>query len=69
MTAAGPVLASAELGYHELLERTKLRVPSSCTAIDDVLYGGVDSGTISCISGNRDPMKSQVRHVYNAACR
>ena len=59
-SAALPVLASTELDYQLRKCATRKRVKSGCSVIDDVLKGGLDSGRITCISGDRALGKTTV---------
>jgi predicted ATP-dependent serine protease len=60
-----PVLASAELDLQLRRKAAQKRTKSSCSVLDDVLVEGVDSGIITCISGDRGLGKTTVRE-YDA---
>jgi RecA/RadA recombinase len=55
-----PVLASAELDYQLRKNATRIRIKSGCSTIDDALKGGLDSGRITCISGDKALGKTTV---------
>lgn len=55
-----PSLASAELEIALERNAKRTRTGTSCTVIDEALRGGVDSGIVTCISGDRGLGKSTV---------
>jgi hypothetical protein len=60
-TAAVPVLASAELGTLLERNRKRKRTETTCSSIDNCLHGGIESGYLTCISGDKETGKSTVR--------
>ena len=68
-SAALPVLASTELDYQLRKDATRKRIKSGCSAIDNVLKGGLDSGRIACISGDKALGKTTVcPMMHESAC-
>jgi predicted ATP-dependent serine protease len=63
-----PVLASADLDLQLRRKAARKRTKSSCSVLDDVLMGGVDSGRITCISGDRGLGKTTVRKYGAFIC-
>jgi predicted ATP-dependent serine protease len=69
MAAAVPILASVDL------EQRLNRQPSShsqrtgtcCSAIDEALHGGIESGRITCISGDKGTGKTTVGTGFGLA--
>jgi RecA/RadA recombinase len=59
--AALPTLGSTELDYVLRNQASMSRVKTSCTAFDAILKDGVESGRITCISGDRGTGKTTVR--------
>jgi hypothetical protein len=61
MAAAIPILAYAEL---DRLNRQpplhSQRTGSYCSSIDEALHGGIESGRITCISGDKGTGKTTV---------
>jgi predicted ATP-dependent serine protease len=59
--AAMPIAASAELDVQLRRNAARKRTKSLCPVLDEVLKGGLDSGRITCISGDRGFGKTTVR--------
>lgn len=58
--AARSIQASSELEHLLRQNTTRQRVKSSCTVLDDMLKGGLDSGRICCMSGDKSTGKTTV---------
>jgi RecA/RadA recombinase len=61
--AANPIQASIELEHALRQNAIRRRVKSSCAVLDDMLKGGLDSGRICCISGDKNTGKTTVRSL------
>lgn len=55
-----PILASNELAAHIKRQQQKKRYTTTCIAIDEAFNGGIESGAMTCISGDRVTGKSTV---------
>jgi len=62
--AAFPVvLASDELDEALRRRKEQRRTKASCFVLDDMLKGGIESGRITCISGDRASGKTTVYNI------
>jgi predicted ATP-dependent serine protease len=58
--AAIPSLASDELSIQLQRRQKKQTTGTRCNVIDEALPGGIESGQLTCISGDRETGKSIV---------
>jgi RecA/RadA recombinase len=60
-----PMLGSVELEYVLRSQSSIKRVKTSCPTFDTILNHGVESGKITCISGDRGTGKTTVRYPWH----
>jgi predicted ATP-dependent serine protease len=58
--AAISVLASDEISIQLQRKQNRQTIGTRCNAIDEALRGGIESGQLTCISGDRETGKSTV---------